>query len=124
MKPVSIALALSLATLLLSGAGCDAAGDSTVTVRLTSPHGKTVPFSGWYEIRSTGDRTTVAASTPRDYNLDIGPATEVVRGEFAKEPGIDTDTLRLEVLVGGIPRMSGETDSWVEALVFQVTITP
>jgi hypothetical protein len=117
-------LGLSLAALILSGAACDAAGDSGVTIRLTSPQGKAVPFSGWYEVQSTGDRTTVAASTPRDYSVSIGPATEVVRGEFAKEPGIDTDTLRLEVLVGGISRMSGETDSWVEALVFQVTITP
>jgi len=90
-----------------------------VTISLTNPNNKTVPFNGYYILAATGDSVVMDAATPREYNFTLETG-EGVSGSVFKDTTDVVDTLHFQVFFGNEEKLSQKVTTLLEVIQFQI----
>lgn len=90
-----------------------------VSISLTNPNNKAVPFDGYYILTATSDSIVMDAATPREYSFTLEKG-EGVSGSVFKDATDIVDTLHFQVFFGDEEKLSQKVTSMLQVIQFQI----
>jgi hypothetical protein len=96
--------------------------EAEITLSLTNPQDKAIPFNGYYKLSATGDSVEMKDHTPKDYSFILKKG-ESASGMVYKDTTAGLDTLNFKMLKDGkeMDSKSITLPTWLGGIQFQVT---
>jgi hypothetical protein len=91
-----------------------------ITLSLTNPNNKAVPFDGYYKLPATGDSVAMDGATPEEYIFTLEKG-ENATGLVYKDTIDIVDTLHFRILFDGEEKNSYKTTTLIEQIQFTIT---
>jgi hypothetical protein len=94
--------------------------EAAVSLRLSNPQGKAVPFYGYYIMSTSTDTFFMDDYTPREYNFSLERG-QSASGIMYKDTIDVVDTLQFEVFVNGEEHLNQKVTEITQVIQFQVS---
>ena len=96
--------------------------EAEITLSLTNPEDKAIPFNGYYKLSATGDSVEMKDHTPKDYSFILKKG-ESASGMVYKDTADFIETLNFRILKDGkeMDNKSITVPTWIGGVQFQVT---